>query len=622
MIGRDSSRWHRGIPIFASVSYRQVYPGIDLVYHGSDQQRLEYDFVVAPKADPSSIRMDIAGADKLSVNAAGDLVIALNGADLTEHRPVAYQTMNGQRHPVAASYDLHGGEVGIRLGSYDRAQPLVIDPTITYASYLGGSQNDIATGVFQDSSGNIFLGGSTASPNFPTSSGAFQTSLSGTQDAFVTKIAPNGTDLVFSTYLGGDNSTSGVSMVVDQNDIPTIVGTTSSPDFPVVNGFQVSLNGESDGFVSQFNPDTGADLLFSTYIGGSGTDCVNSVTINSAGNLLLGGVTSSDDFPVTEGAFQTTYGGGATDGFFSVITSGTFSLDISTYLGGNNADAVNGIAVDSQNNAYLTGNTGSNNFPTTSGVFQASLKGTENAFVTKTNGQTLTYSTFLGGSSADFGTSIAVPVDTPFEAAVTGGTSSADFPTTTNATQKSFGGVQDAFVTQISEDGTGLEFSTYLGGSQSDAGASVKYVTQFDAAVVGNTQSSDFPLKSSIQGSFSGSQDAFLTDFHLSESKVVSSSVFGGNQATAGTSLFITTGGSGALFAGFTTSDNLQVTSNAFQKTLAGGSDAFVVGVKFSSSEQQQQSKKGPNLTTTTIGLGLIAIWITAVMIRRYRFEA
>lgn len=621
LIGRDSSRWHRGVPMFAEVSYRGIYPGIDVVYHGSDQHRLEYDFVVAPNANPNSIRMAISGGDKLSVNGNGDLLIAAGSSELTEHRPIAYQTIDGQRKLVEARYTISGNDVAIKLGAYDRNREVVIDPTITYESYLGGDGADNATGLFQDSSGNIFLAGSTASTNFPTSSGAFQTALSGTRDAFVTKLAPGGSSIVFSTYLGGNATTDGMALAVDVNDIPTVVGTTTSDDFPVVNGIQPALSGPSDGFFAQLNPDDGSALLLSSYIGGTGDDCVNGVAVNSSANLFLAGITSSSNFPVTEGAIQTTFGGGTSDGFFSQVGTSVVSLVDSTYLGGTGADSANGIAVDANGGAYLTGRTASSNFPVTTGAFQTTLAGTQNAFVSKVASDgTLGFSTFLGGSSSDEGNGIALTPDSPPEIAITGNTDSTDFPTHT-PTQAAIGGGVDAFVSEFDNTGARLLFSTFLGGADLDSGNAIQFASTFeDVVVTGLTSSDNFPTKSAFQNSLSGTQDAFLTDINMAKPIIDSSSYFGGNGVTDGAALFLNSDATAALFAGFTNSDNLNTTSDAFQKTYGGGnSDAFLVGVKFTKEEQTSQSSHGPNLTTTMVGLSLIGLWIVGVMIRRRR---
>jgi hypothetical protein len=618
LIGHDSRRWQRGLPIYGEVAYRNVYPGVDVVYHAGERESLEYDFVVAPRANPQSIRLDIAGADRLSVTKQGDLMMVVGGSRLLEHRPTAYQTVGNHREPVDASYVVSGNQVGIRLGSYDSSRTLVIDPVLTYASYLGGSGLDFGSGVFEDGSGNIFLAGETSSADFPTTTGAFQTALSGTDDAFVSKIAASGGSLIYSTYVGGSKTAQAIALTVD-HDHAIVVGTTDSGDFPVTaDAFQPTFAGVFDGFVTKLN-ENGDGLSFSSFIGGADNDLITGVAVDSAGNLYLAGGSASTDFPVTPGAFQTVYGGGLEDGVLAKVETSTGALVYASYLGGSAEDDATAIAVDRDDNAYLTGETFSSNFPVTPGAFQTSQPGTVNAFVTKMNpsGSDTVFSTYLGGSSRDAGRAIALSPHNPPYISIAGQTTSSDFPTM-NPTQATIGGNDDAFETEMVNAGDALFFSTFLGGSDFDRGHGVKYVGANSVVLTGDTFSTNFPTKAAIQDSLAGTDNAFLTELNVVQPRIISSTYFGGSGSTAGRDVFVTSDLKQVLFAGVTNSNDLATTDNAVQKNFGGGTDdAFVARVKLNTQPPESHSVSGPNLTSTSFALFLIGAWIAIVMIRR-----
>src|SRR5262249_46940031 len=349
LIGNDPVQWHTNIPNFGRVAYRQVYPGIDLIYYGN-QRQLEDDFVVPPGAHPGTITPSFQGAQTPTPYATGNLVIHTAAGDPVEHAPVLYQEGSGGRQAVAGRYVLLAPDrVGFRVDAYDRSRPLVIDPTLAYSTYLGGSSYDFGYGIAVDAAGNAYVTGTACRINFPTPPGALQTThiSDGTGDAFVAKLNVAGTALVYSTYLGGSGYDSGAAIAVD-----------------------------------------------------------------AAGNAFVTGSTSSSNFPTTAGAFQTKYGGGFLgDALVAKLNAARSAFGYSTDLGGSGCDASPAIAVDAAGNAYLTGNTYSDDFPTTAGAFQTVNGGAENAFVTKLDaaGATLGYSTYLGGSNG-FSNGIALDV--------------------------------------------------------------------------------------------------------------------------------------------------------------------------------------------------------------------
>jgi hypothetical protein len=457
LLGKDPSQWITNVPNYGKVEYQDLYPGINLVYYGNSQTQLEYDFDVAPGANPAAIQLAFQGTQGMSVDGQGNLVLHMAGGNVTEQTPVAYQEIGGVRQAVPVQYALEGnGQVGFQVGAYDPSQPLVIDPVLSYSTYLGGSGGtSIGLGIAVDSSGDAYITGTTTSSTFPTTAGAFQTTLAGTENAFVTELNPSGSALVYSTYVGGSSSDQGTGIAVDSSGDAYITGYSNSSNFPTTPGaFQTTSTtsgGSDDAFVTKLNAG-GTALVYSTYLGGSGGSNVGAgIAVDGAGNAYVTGVTNSTSFPTTAGAFQTTNAGAAVGGKDAFVTklnpSGSAPV-YSTYLGGNGSiDGVNGlrggIALDSSGDAYITGSTSATKFPTTAGAIQTTGGGNVfDAFVTELNatGSAPVYSTYLGGSPpvgtlGDSGTGIAV--DSAGNICVTGLTNSG-FPTTAGAFERDF----------------------------------------------------------------------------------------------------------------------------------------------------------------------------------------
>src|SRR5216110_1557886 len=416
-IGNDPAKWRTNVPTYAKVRYTDLYPRIDLLYYGN-QRQLEYDLVVHPGADPTRIVLDIQGADRLQVDAQGDLVLQTTVGPIRQRKPVIYQEIDGVRKDIPGGYVLKGEhQVGYKVAAYDASQPLVIDPILSYSTYLGSSDEEGETRIAVDAAGNAYVAGETVSSNFPTTAGAFQTTFGGgvfsAGDAFVTKLNPTGSALVYSTYLGGSSSDAGYGIAVDAAGNAYVTGGTGSTDFPTTIGaFQTTKGGGfRDAFVTKLNP-TGSALVYSTYLGGSGDDYGEGIKLDAAGNAYVTGGTGSTVFPTTAGAFQRTFGAPVCDGctsnaFVTKLDPTGSALVYATYLGGSGRDGGWGIAVDTLGNAYVTGSTtSSTNFPTTTGAFQTTYGGGfGEAFVTKLNptGSALVYSTYLGGSGGESG---------------------------------------------------------------------------------------------------------------------------------------------------------------------------------------------------------------------------
>ena len=599
--GNDPSKWTTNLATFAKVQYSEILNGIDLVYYGN-QGQLEYDFVVSPGADAHQINLKFSGARNLHVDKpTGDLVLRVGDEEIRFHKPVAYQNDADSKHLVAADYALDANNrVSFVLGKYDRRNALVIDPTLSYSTYLGGSSNDYGTAITVDSSGSAYVTGYTNSTNFPVTAGAFQTTCGGgcsgtTVDAFVSKLDPTGSFLVYSTYLGGSANDYGNGITLDASGNAFIVGQTFSTDFPTTAGaFQTKCSPDNcasgDVFVTELDS-TGSHLMYSTYLGGTGKNQGNAIVLDTLGDAYITGWTQSITFPTTSGAFQTTCKCSQSVAFVTKLNNRGSALVYSTYLGGTNGDVGYGIALDSSNNAYLTGYTQSFNFPTTPGAFQTSLGANRAAWITKLNttGTGLIYSTYLGGTTSvttpceACGTAIAV--DSSGSAYVCGLTAESNFPITPGAYQTTFMGPtngHDAFLTKLNPSGTGLMFSTYLGGNGDTGSTGIGIDQSGNIWLKGNTKVCCFRrvTPGAFQTVFGGDFDAFVSEIDPTGSQLLYSTYLGGT----GTEY----GGATAVLAldnqnppnvyvtGYTNSTNYPVIAGSLQTSNAGQNDAFV----------------------------------------------
>ena len=382
--GTDRSRWQTNVPTYARVGYEDVWKGIDATFYGN-QGQLEYDFHLAPGADPNQIGLSVGGAKRVSVDRSGALRLAVEGGSVRQLRPHAYQVVNGKRRTVDSSYTVRGDHVSIRLGAYDHRLPLTIDPTLAYSTYLSGSGTDVGEGIAVDSSGAAYVAGETDSTDFPTSPGAYRTAYTGgRRDAFVTKLAPDGRSLAYSTYLGGSSFDGGRGIAVDSSGAAYVAGETRSTDFPTSPGAYLRIYaGRGDAFVAKLAPD-GGSLAYSSYLGGSDNDSGREIAVDSSGAAYVTGDTWSRDFPTSAGAPQTANAGND-DAFVTKLAPGGGSLAFSTYLGGSAFESLRGLAVDSSGAAYVTGGTTSSDFPTTAGAYQTRTAdaGNLDALVTK-----------------------------------------------------------------------------------------------------------------------------------------------------------------------------------------------------------------------------------------------
>jgi beta-propeller repeat-containing protein len=500
-VGSDPRKWRTDVPTYAKVKYEAVYPGVDLVYYGTQGRELEYDFVVAPGADPAAIRLRFAGAERLEQTADGDLRLHVAGGPVRLRRPVVYQDENGARQEIAAAFVRRGAnEVTVQVGAYDAARPLVIDPVLVYSTYLGGTGLDAGLEIAVNAHGSAFVTGLTTSLDFPPAPAAPHLGPGGAWDAFVARLTPAGNSLMYSTYLGGsadENTHGGVSfggIAIDAADNAYVTGITKSRDFPTTAGaFRTTLNGYADAYVAKLNP-AGNALVYSTFLGGSGFDGGQGIAVDALGQAYVTGQDESGDLPLV-GAFakhSLGCGSGYKDGFLAKLDAAGSALVYSTYFGGKACNLGWGITVDAAQDAFVMGETVSPDFPVTATAFdpKCGTDGTCNGgisdiFVTKVStllagSASLSYSTFLGGSGEErvvYNGSVAVDGAgrLVYVTGMTASVAPADFPVF-HAAQPVPSGPADAFITKLDiaqPPASQLVYSTYLGGPGGDFGSGI-----------------------------------------------------------------------------------------------------------------------------------------------------
>ena len=615
-IGNNREKWVTDVPSYGRVKYSGIYPGVDVEFYGN-QRQLEYDFTVAPGADPKSIALKIEGAQKLTINSQGDLILHAPDGNAKFQKPVVYQMVGAERREVAGTYALaSGNRVTFAVAKYDESLPLVIDPLLTYSTFLGGTGDESGQGIAVDGNGDAFIAGSTTSTDFPPTTNVAPVAGCG----FVTELNPAGAAQLYSNYLCG---TSGMdeafAVALDPSGKVYVAGTTSSTDFPTTTNALIqsplATNPNGTAFVTKIDPTLAgtASLLYSSYVGGTNGDLGNAIAADANGNAYIGGLTFSNPgaagsggFAVTSGGLQQTPSNTFGTGFLTRIDttkSGSASLVYSTYLGGDGAnqanfldfgDAVSGVAVDTSNNAYLAGVTASTgpSFPTMN-AFQGTANASNTqggAFLTridttKANAASLIYSTYLEGSTLDAAFAIALGPNNV--AYLTGTTDSLDFPTTTGAFQTTGAATGVAFITLVDTTMTGagsVTYSTFFGGTGSDTGFGIQADGNGNAYIAGSTQSLDFPitpfvLPSSLPNPNGSPFVVKLSPKGNGTADRIYASYFGGTgdgvNPDQGFAIAIDSQGN-AYVTGVTSSSDMPTTAGAFQTALKGTSDAFV----------------------------------------------
>ncbi|MFC1725912.1 SBBP repeat-containing protein [candidate division KSB1 bacterium] len=589
-LGNDPSQWRTDVPNYSKIRLKNLYKGIDLVYHGSSGS-LKYDLIVYPGSDVSQIALsyDIGESglgNVLKTNADNDLIIKTPFDDIIEKRPYCYQRVNGRTIEVSAKFKIINKEENIfsfDVEDYDKNHLLVIDPEIVYSSFIGSSVFDFARDITVDVEGNVYITGVADGSDFPTTPGAFDRtfySVKGT--SMVCKLDSTGSSLVYSTYLGGDVEESGAGIAVDRHGRVYIAGHTESENFPVVEGaYDETFNGALDVFVCRLNS-SGNGLLYSTYVGGIFSEKAKAIALDADGNVYVTGVTDGLDFPTTAGAYDRSIFGTGNEVFAFKLNQNGSSLVYSTYIGGYGVEEGNSIAVDPEGNAYVTGATTSEDFPTTEGAFDQNHNGSADIFVSKLNraGSGLIYSTYLGGSDSEGAQSIAVDPDENIY--ILGYSKSSDFPTTLNVYDVSINAGYDIILSKINSSGNLLCYSTFIGGDGEDIGYGLAVDTLGNAYVTGYTNSPNFPATTdAFQTGKGNGLDAFISVLDSAGADISYSSFLGGDDLDIG---FAVTGDiHGTVYiAGRAMSSNFYTSPDAFSRTFAGGEgDVFVTAFKF-----------------------------------------
>ncbi len=567
ILGRDPAGWRLGVPGFSSVVFHDVYPGIDVVYRSVGQD-LEYDFVVAPGASTAPIAMTFVGAKHIARGASGEIVLTIDGGQVVQNAPVAYQASGKSRSPVTAEYVANAnGTFGLKLGDYDHTRALTVDPLLVFSTFLGGTGYDAAYSIAIDGAGNSYVAGLTGSTDFPGA--GVPAKGAGHVHAFVSKLNPAGSALVYSTYVGGSSDDEALGIAVDSSGAAYVTGATVSADFPLVASAYSTYGGGADAFAFKLNA-VGSALSYSSYLGGTGYDIGYGVAVDSTGSAYVSGLTSSADFPLLGGLGIAAAGGAKA---FITKFGAAGAVAYSTFLGAASGDAgASAIVVDAAGDAYVTGITTSAAFPVVTPL-QGGPGGNGDGFVSKLNaaGSALLFSTYLGGGGFDEG--LALALDQSNDVFVAGVTTSANFPTTRPWQTANAGGV-DAFVAKIDKSGAALAYSTYLGGSGTDIAYGIGVDWSGYVYVTGSTDSANFPSIYANQA-YGGSGDGFLTMLSPGGSVVIYSTYIGGSAADQSRAIAVDPFGN-VYVAGITNSANFP-TQVAVQAANMGNSDGFVV---------------------------------------------
>ena len=586
LLGNNPAKWQTNVPRFRKVVYEEIYPRTNLTFYGNERE-LEYDFELGAHGDPKAVRISFDKEARLVLHQDGTLAASFKGKEITQRKPVIYQQFAGERRIVNGGYVLVDEHtVGFEIGSYDHSQPLVIDPTLVFSTYLGGAGDDSGSSIARDSSGNIYVAGNTASTNFPTNGGAFTTNR-GLADVFVTKLDPTGASIIYSTYIGGSGIDRADGIAVDSNGNAYVVGRvdSTSANFPATVGSfgPAYRGGDFDGFVLKLNAQ-GNGLVYSGFLGGEENDSVEGIAVDAAGVAYVTGGTKSNSFPVTVGAYQGTRAGD-TDAILTKINAAGSALLYSTYLGGSSTDRGSAVAIDGTGMAYVAGYGASPDFPTED-PFQPTIGGSFDAIIAKfdTNASgisSLVWCSYLGGIGDDKAFGIAID-NAGNNLYIAGQTSSNNFPLL-NPAQPSFGGSFDGYVARVTTSGTKV-YSTYLGGSADDRVTGVAVNSSGEAYVTGFTSSTNFPTVTPLQIANGGGFDAFLTKLSAGGSVLLYSTYLGGSAnesnttAVTSTNPIVLDAANNAYLTGFTSSPNFP-TASALQSSSAGGQDVFIAKI-------------------------------------------
>jgi len=584
-MGTDPSHWASGCLAYESIVYEDLWPGIDLLFSNRDGL-IKYDLIIKPGSDPSLIRMEVQGCSSIMVQDNALFMTSTNCITISDSDLKAFY--RDDLTPIKASFDLTRTSYGFNLSPYDTSRTVIIDPVVNramlnFSTYIGGSGDDTGSDLGRDNAGNIYICGYTFSPNFPTNNGALQTYYKGNSDCFLLKLDSTGSRLITSTYFGGSYWDYCYSMKVDGVGNCYMTGLTNSTDFPVTPGaYSIQPIQDSwDIFILKLN-NTGSELLASTYFGGSDYDESSSIDIDAFGSVIVAGLTSSIDLPLTSNAFQNTLSigpGGSVDLFIMSMDLTNMTLIYSTYLGGTGFEEVNDIVQDGCGSVFACGMTDSLDFNVTSGAYSTTPSWND-AFLLKLNltSGSLSYSTFFGGNSG--GCFAGLYIDRAGNAYGCGYTGSTNLPVTSEAFDQSFnGGWLDGFVMCLDPTGSILLYCTYIGGSGDERIEDISADERGCLHITGGTSSRNFPLTSkSFQTQFAGGDgDEFYLELSLNCSKLIYSTYIGGNAGEWNIGIEFDQLMGEPIIAMTTSSTDMSSTTGCYKSRSVGGTDLFVL---------------------------------------------
>ncbi len=590
-LGNDPSRWVAGARGFTEVLYQGLWDGIDLVYR-LEGGRLKYDIIVAPGGDPASIRFSFRGAEPVSIDPrSGDLVLMTTAGSVRDERPTSFQESDGVRTEVDSAFVLlTAATVGFDIGCYDPSIPLVIDPRLVFSTFLGSSSDDRVEACFIDGAGNLFLLGTTASSGFPTTTGAYDNSSNGGYDVFVSKLAMNGSKLLYSTFIGGsgnDNSPYGSSpypyagyggIWVDDSGAVYVTGHTMSSDFPTTSGaYDTSFSSGYDGFALKLST-TGDSLVYSTYLGSTSNDHPIDLCVNSDGNAIVSGYTWGS-FPTTTGAYDTSFNGGC-DAFVTMLSANGSGLVYSTFVGGSGTDCGYAVDVGPDDLVYVAGYTEGSGFPTTTGAYDTSFNSYLDMYVLKLNKTwaSLVYSTYVGSSSNDYAFDLAV--DDDGRANVVGMTESTYFPMVSGAYDSSHNGYSDTVVFRLNATGASLECSTFFGTSRYDYAYGLDIAANGDIVVAGFTSRSTPTTSDAYDSTNNGDYDVYVARFNSTLGSLKYGSMFGSSSEDKAWDVKVSPTRNITYVVGHTTYSDFPTTTGTYDTSFNSGSaDGFVLQI-------------------------------------------
>ncbi len=586
--------WVPDVPLFEEVMMEEVCKGISArLYY--DNGSFRYDLIAKPGADLNNLNISFAGTGGVNVTRNGDLTIQTSLGPVTQGELFAYQVVNGSKKQVKCNFSTNAaGEVTFDVGDYNPDKELIIDPLV-YSTFIGGSANDTAYDIETDDSGNAYITGKTtdAATNFPTTSGAYSETHNGGNDVFVTKLSADGSSLIYSTFIGGDLIDVGYCIAINEAGNAFVTGKTNdaATDYPTTAGaYDETHNGGNDVFVTKLSAD-GSSLVYSTLIGGSDSDEGFGIDIDVNGNAYISGSTidAATDYPTTAGAYDQTHNG-SFDVFVTKLSSDGSSLTYSTFIGSDGTEGFwSKIAVDGSDNAYVSGATTylSNSYPTTAGAYDETYNGNTDAFVTKlsTDGSSLVYSTFVGGSGEEGCKDIAINSAGNAFIIGTTPTSAGDFPTTAGAYSQSFNGGQEIYVTKLSADGSSLVFSTLIGGSDNEYGWAIDVNSEDMAYFTGGTYGNNYPTTvTAYDNSFNGERDLVVSVLTADGSALHYSTLIGSSETAY--SYGIDVRANRAYICGYALSAASQfpTTAGAYDESHNGLRDAIVFNLSIPTS--------------------------------------